>query len=208
MAGAAVGTAVASTASGAAAIPAAFLGTFYVVAPVCPHIPDRPGVIVYVKLLLAEGEPAVHHCIQPQLPLQQLLWNDEPGHGHMEGKMDGNDFVVAQNAADHHRLCLDVHQLVTVPLPDEVKVMLVPGWTAGHDDIDGESGFFHDVSDGVLAVLHLKLQGAAGAEPAFALKGEADALVCAMVHANQARHLAPADLADGVKLSDLLENSV
>lgn len=76
--------------------------------------------------------------------------------------------------------------------------MLVAGRTAGHCDIDREPGFLHNVPDGVLAVLHLKLHWTASAEPAFALKRQADALIGAMVHADQARHLASTDLTDGV----------
>ncbi|CAG5895620.1 unnamed protein product [Menidia menidia] len=196
--------------AGAAVGPAAgaFLGAFAVLAPVGAHVAHGAGVVVDVELLLAEGEPAVHHGVQPQLALQQLLGDDEPGHDQVEGEVDGRDFVAPQHAAHHHRLGLDVHQLVAVALPDEVEVVRVAGRAAGHRHVDGEAGFLHDVPDGVLAVLHLELQRAAGAEAALALEGQADALVRAMVHANQARHLASADLADGVELPDLLENSV
>lgn len=116
----------------------------------------------------------------------------------MKGKMDGDNFVASQDAAHDHRLRLNVDQLVAMTLPDVVEVMLVAGWTAGYCDIDGETGLLHDVPDDVLAVLHLKLQRTAGAEPAFALERQADALIGAMVHADQAGHLASADLADGV----------
>lgn len=122
--------------------------------------------------------------------------------------MDGDNFVASQNAAHDHRFSLDVDQLVAVTFSNEVEVMLVAGRAAGHRDVDRETRFLHDVPDGVLAVLHLELGGTTGAEPAFALEGQADALIGAVVHADEARHLSSADLADGVQLPDLLENSV
>lgn len=60
----------------------------------------------------------------------------------------------------------------------------------------------------MLAVLHLQLQRTAGAEPAFALERQADALVGAVVHADQTRHLPAAHLADGVQLSDSPKDGV
>lgn len=63
--GSPVGSAAASAASATAPISAAFAGALTVVVPVCSHVPDGPRVIVNVKLLLTEGEPAVHHGIQP-----------------------------------------------------------------------------------------------------------------------------------------------
>lgn len=150
----------------------------------------------------------MYHGVQPQLALQQLLRDNESRHGHVEGEMDGDDFVTSQDAAHDHRLGLDVDQLVAMTFADEVEVVLVAGRTAGHRDVDWQAGFLHYVPDGVLAVLHLQLQRTARAEPAFALEGQADALVGAMVHADQTRHLASADLADRVQLPDLLENRV
>ncbi|PWA24999.1 hypothetical protein CCH79_00016029 [Gambusia affinis] len=191
-----------------AAVPAAFFRATAVFVPVGPHVPDGPRVVVDVELLLAEGKPAVHHGLQPQLSLQQLFRNDESRHGHVEGEVGGDDLVAPQDAAHHHRLGLDVDQLVAVALADEVEVVLVAGRRARHDHVDREAGFFHDVPDGVLAELHLQLQRTAGAEPALALKGQADALVGAVVHANQAGHLPAANFADGVELPDLLENGV
>lgn len=126
----------------------------------------------------------------------------------MKGKVDGDYFVTSQNAAHNNSFCLDVDQFVAMTLADEVEVILVAGWTAGYRDIDWETRFLHNVPDGVLAVLHLKLQGTTSAEPAFALERQANALVCAMVHTDQARHLASADLADGVQLSNLLKDGV
>lgn len=208
MVGTTIGAAAASAASTATAVPAGFLRALTVVVPVRPHIPDGTRIVIYVKLLLAEGEPAMHHSVEPQLSLQQLFWNNKSRHGHMEGKMDGDNFVASQNAAHDHRLRLNVDQFVAVTLTDEVEVVLVAGWTAGYRDIDGETGFLHNVPDGVLAVLHLELQWTAGAEPAFALERQADALVGAMVHADQARHLASTDLTDGVQLPNLLKNCV
>lgn len=93
MVGTTVGAAAASAASTANAIPTAFLRAFTVVVPVYPHIPDGTGIVVYVKLLLAEGEPAMYHSFKPQLSLQQFFWNNKSRHGHMKGKMDGEDFV-------------------------------------------------------------------------------------------------------------------
>lgn len=208
MVGTPVGAAAASAASTATPVPTAFLGALTVVVPVCPHVPDGTRIVVYVKLLLAEGEPAMYHSIQPQLSLQQFLWNNKSRHGHVKGKMDGDNFVASQNAAHNHCLRLNVDQFVAMALTDEVDVMLVAGWTAGYCDINRETGFLHNVPDGVLAVLHLKLQWTTSAEPAFALERQADALIGAMVHADQARHLAPTDLTDGVKLPNLLKNGV
>lgn len=207
VAGTPVGAAASATPS-AAAVPTAFFRATAVFVPVGPHVPDGPRVVVDVELLLAEGKPAVHHGLQPQLSLQQLFRDDESRHGHVEGEVGGDDLVAPQDTAHHHRLGLDVDQLVAVALADEVEVVLVAGRRARHDHVDRESGFLHDVPDGVLAVLHLQLQRAAGAEPALALKGQADALVGAVVHANQAGHLPAADFADGVELADLLENGV
>lgn len=208
MVGTAVGGAAACAASAATAVPAAFLGALIIVGPVRPHIPHSTRIVVYVKLLLAEGEPAVHHSVEPQLSLQQFLWNNKSRHGHMEGKMDGENFVASQNAAHNHRLRLNVDQFVTVTFPDEMEVVLVARWTAGYCHVDWETGFLHNVPDGVLPVLHLKLQRTTGAEPAFALERQADALIGAVVHADQARHLASTDLTDGIQLPDLLKNCV
>lgn len=116
----------------------------------------------------------------------------------MKGEMDGDNFVASQNAAHNHSLCLNVDQFVTMTFPDEVDVILVAGWTAGHCDIDRQTGLLHNVPDVVLAILHLKLQWTTGAEPALALERQADALIGAVVHADQARHLTSADLTDGI----------
>lgn len=140
----------------------------------------------------------MHHSIQPQLSLQQFLWNNKSRHGHVKGKMDGDNFVDSQNAAHNHCFSLNVDQFVAMTLTDQVEVMLVAGRTAGYCDIDRETGFLHNVPDGVLAILHLKFHWTTGAEPAFALKRQADALIGAMVHADQTRHLASTDLTDGV----------
>lgn len=198
MVGTPVGAAAASAASTATTIPTAFLGALTIVVPVCPHIPDGSRIVIYVKLLLAEGEPAMYHCIKPQLSLQQFLWNNKSWHGHVKGKMDRDNFVASQNAAHNHCFCLNVDQFVAMTLADEVEVMLVAGWTTGYCDIDWETCFFHNVPDGVFTVLHLKFQWTTGAEPTFALERQADALIGAMVHADQARHLASTDLTDGI----------
>lgn len=203
-----IGGVAASAASTTTAVPAAFHRALAVVIPVCADISDGTRVVVYVELLLAEGEPAVHHGVQPQLSLQQLLGNDKSGHGHVEGEMDGDDFVAPQDAAHHDGFGLNVDQFVAMALADEVEVVLVAGRAAGYRDVYRETGFLHDVPDGVLSILHLELHGAAGAEAAFALKRQADALVGAMVHADQTGHLASADLADGVQLSNLLKDGV
>lgn len=126
----------------------------------------------------------------------------------MKGKMDGDNFVTSQNAAHNHCFCLNVDKFVAMTLTDQMEVMLIAGRTAGYRDIHWETGFLHNVPYSVFAILHLKLQWATGAEPAFALERQADALICAMVHANQAWHLASADLADGVELPNFLEDSV
>lgn len=136
MGGTPVGADAAAAAAPAAAVPAAFLRTLAVVAPVRPHVPDGAGIIVDVKLLLAEGEPAMHHRVEPQLTLQQLLGNNESRHGHVKGKMGGDDFVASQDAAHDHRLCLNVDQFVAVALPDEMDVVLVARRAAGHRDVD------------------------------------------------------------------------
>jgi len=122
--------------------------------------------------------------------------------------MDGDNFVASQDAAHDHRLRLNVDQFVAMALPDEVEVVLVAGGTAGHCDVDREAGFLHDVPDDVLAVLHLEFQRTTGAEPALALERQADALIGAMVHADQARHLASTDPADGVQLPNPLQDGV
>lgn len=126
----------------------------------------------------------------------------------MKGKVNGDDFVASQNAAHNHGFRLNVDQFVAMAFADEVEVVLVAGRAAGYRDVDRETGFLHNVPDGVLAVLHLEFQGTAGAESAFTLKGQADALIGAMVHADQAGHFASADLTDGVQLPNLLENGV
>lgn len=207
--GTSIGGAAASTTSTAAAIiPTAFLWAFPIVTPVCPHISDCAGIVIYVKLLLTEGEPAMYHSVKPQFSLQQLFWNNKSWHRNMKGKMSRDNFVASQNAAHNHGFCLNVNQFVPVPLADEVEVMLVARWTAGYCDIDGKAGFLHDVPDSVLTILHLKLQRTTGAEPPFALERQADALISAMVHANQTRHLASTNLTDGVQLPNLFKNSV
>lgn len=205
MVGTPIGAAAAPT---ACTIPAAFLRTLTIVVPVGAHISDGARIVINVKLLLAEGEPAMYHSVQPQLSLQQLLWNNKSRHRHMKGKMNRDNFVAPQNAAHNHRFCLNVDQFVTVALPDQVEIMLVARWTAGYCDIDWETSFLHDVPDGVLTVLHLQLQRTTCAEPAFALERQADALVGPMVHADQAWHLASTNLTDGVELSNLLKNGV
>lgn len=126
----------------------------------------------------------------------------------MKRKMDRDNFIASQNAAHNHCFRLNVDQFVPMTLPNEVEVILVAGWGAGYCHIDRETGFLHDVPDVVLPVLHLKLKWTAGTEPAFALERQADAFIGAMVHANQARHLASTDLTDGVQLSNLLKNGV
>lgn len=126
----------------------------------------------------------------------------------MKGKVNGDDFVASQNAAHNHSFRLNVDQFVAMTFADEVEVVLVAGRTAGYCDIDRETGFLHDVPDGVLAVLHLEFQWTTGAESAFTLKRQADALIGAMVHADQAGHFASADLTDGVQLPNILENGV
>lgn len=199
---------VGAAASTACTISTAFLRALTIVIPVCAHIPDRTGIVVNVKLVLAEREPAVHHSVQPQLSVQQLLWNNKLRHCHMKGKVNGDNFVAPQNAAHNHCLCLNIDQFVAMALPDQVEVMLVAWWTAGYCHIDWEAGFLYNVPDGVFAILHLQLQRTTRAEPAFALEREADALVGTVVHADQAGHLASTNLTDGVELPDLLKNSV
>lgn len=166
--GAPIGAAAA--ASAAASVPAAFFGALAVVVPVAAHIPDSTGIVIDVKLLLAEGEPAMYHGVQPQLSLQEFLWNNKPRHRQMKGKMNGEDFVAPQNAAHNYGFCLNVDQFVAVTLSNQVEIILVARWTAGNCDIDREACFLHNVSDGVFAVLHLQLQRATRAEPAFALE--------------------------------------
>jgi len=61
-----VGTAVGA----AAAIPTTFLGALPILVPVNSHIPDRARIVIDVKLLLAEGKPAMYHSVEPQLSLQ------------------------------------------------------------------------------------------------------------------------------------------
>lgn len=203
-----VGAVAAAAAPAATPVAAAFLRALPVIGPVHPHVPDGTGVVVDVKLLLTEREPTMYHGVQPQLSLQQFFRDDESRHGHVEGEMHGDDFVASENAANDHRLCLNVNQFIAVTLADEVEVVLVARRGAWYRDVDREARFLHNVPDGVFAILHLKLQWTASAKAAFTLERQADALVGAVVHADQARHLAPADLTDGVQFPDLLENSV
>lgn len=56
-----VGAAAASAVSTAIAVATAFLRALPIVVPVGPHVPDGARIVVYVELLLAEGEPAMHH---------------------------------------------------------------------------------------------------------------------------------------------------
>ena len=130
------------------------------------------------------------------------------GDSQVQGEVHGEDLVVPQHTANHHCLGLDVHKLVAVSLTDEVEVIRVPGWGAGHGHIHRKPGFLHNVADGVLALLHLQFQGASGAKPALALEWEADALIGPVVHANQARHFAFSQLADGIELPNLFEDGV
>lgn len=93
-------------------------------------------------------------------------------------------------------------------LADEVEVIRVPGWRAGHSHVHGEPGFLHNVADGVFALLHLKLQGTPGAKSALALEWQANAFIGPVIHANQARHFAFSQLADRIELPNLFEDSV
>lgn len=126
----------------------------------------------------------------------------------MKGEVNGDNFVTPQNAAHNHCLCLNIDQFVAMALPDQVEIMLVARWTAGYCDIDWEAGFLYNIPDGVFAILHLQLQRTTSAEPAFTLERQADALVGAMVHADQAGHFASTNLTDRVELANLLKNSV
>lgn len=145
---------------------------------------------------------------RPSLSLDQVFREAKLGDGQVQREVHGEDLVVPQHTADHHCLGLDVHKLVAVPLADEVEVIRVSGRWAGHRHVHGEPGFLHDVADGMLALLHLKLQGAPGAKPALALEREADALVGPVIHANEAGHLAFSQLADGVEFPNLFEDGV
>lgn len=60
-----VGAAAASAASAAITVSAAFLGALAVVVPVRPNISNGAGIVVDVKLLLAKGEPAADHGVEP-----------------------------------------------------------------------------------------------------------------------------------------------
>lgn len=126
----------------------------------------------------------------------------------MQREMHGEDLVVTENAAHHYRLGLDVHKLVAVSFSDEVEVIRVSGWRAGHRHIHRESRLLHDVSDGMLPFLHLKFQGASGAKPALALEWKADAFIGPVIHANEAGHFTFPQLADGIELPNLFENCV
>lgn len=145
---------------------------------------------------------------RPYLPLHQVFWEAELGDSQVQREVHGEDLVVPQHTANHHCLGLDVHELVAVPLADEVEVVGVPGRRAGHSHVHRKSGFLHNVPDGVLALLHLQFQGTACAEPALALEGQADAFIGPVIHANEARHFAFAQLADGVELPNLFEDGV
>lgn len=145
---------------------------------------------------------------RPYFPLHQVFWEAKLGDSQVQREVHGEDLVVPQHTANHHCLGLDVHKLVAVPLTDEVEVIRVPRRRAGHSHVHGKSGFLHNVADGVLALLHLKFQGASGAEPALALEREADALVGPVIHANEARHFAFSQFADGIELPNLFEDGV
>ena len=144
----------------------------------------------------------------PSLSLDQVFREAELRDAQVQREVHRENLVAAQRTADHHGLGLDVHELVAVPLADEVQVVGVPGRRAGHGHVHGQPGFLHDVADGVLALLHLKLQGASGAKPALALERQADALVGPVIHANEAGHFAFSQLADGIEFPNLFEDGV
>ena len=126
----------------------------------------------------------------------------------MQREVHGEDLVVPQHTANHHRLGLDVHKLVAVPLADEVEVVGIPRRGAGHSHIHRKPGFLHDVADGVFSLLHLKFQRTSGAKSALALEGKANAFIGPVIHANEAWHFAFSQLADGIELPNLFEDCV
>lgn len=144
----------------------------------------------------------------PSLSLHQVFWEAELGDSQVQRKVHGEDLVVPQHTANHHRLGLDVHKLIAVPLPDEVEVVRVSRWRAWHSHIHRKPGLLHNVADGVFALLHLKFQGTSGAKPALALEWKANAFVGPVIHANEAWHFAFSQLADGIELPNLFEDCV
>lgn len=126
----------------------------------------------------------------------------------MQREVHGEDLVVPEHTAHHHCLGLDVHKLVAVPLADEVEVVGVPRWRAGHSHVHRKPGFLHNVADGVLALLHLKFQGTSGAKSALALERKANAFIGPVIHADEAGHFAFSQLADGIELPNLFEDCV
>lgn len=183
-------------------------GALAVLIPVCFHVAHSPRILINVKLLLADAQPVMDEGFGPHLSLHQVLREAELGDSQVQRKVHGEDLVVPEHTAHHHRLGLDVNELVAVSLSDEVKVIGVSGRRTGHCHIHGEPSLLHDVSDSVFSFLHLKLQRTSGAKAALALEWKADTFIGPVVHADEARHFAFPQLADGVEFPNLFENCV